>query len=396
MAGSPSLRIAVASSGLGHVSRGVEAWAAYLGRELHRRGERVLLFKGAGEAAEPFERVVPCLRRAEPRMHQVRRWLRPSWSWRLGLGSNYDVEQATFAKGLIGALRREPCDVLHVQDPLAALWLQRAGSLGLHRAAVILGHGTEESAGFIGKLRFLHELTPWTADQAKAAGRWRETWRVIPNFVDTDRFRPGDRAAARQALGLPPDGVILLCAAAIKRVHKRIDYLIDEVAAALAADPASPLRLVVAGAQGNESPGLFEHGRARLGDRITFLPNHPLDRMPELYRAADMFTLASLREMMPVALLEALATGLPAVTHAHPSMQWMVGPGGVTPDLSQPGALAAAVTEWCRRPAERARLGELARAHCEAHFATDRVVDQYLEYYRDIALNGGRPRAAAA
>ena len=58
-------RIAIASSGLGHVARGIEAWADDLAAALAARGEDVLLFKGAGDATRPFECVVTCWRRAD-------------------------------------------------------------------------------------------------------------------------------------------------------------------------------------------------------------------------------------------------------------------------------------------------------------------------------------------
>lgn len=60
------MRIAVASSGLGHVARGIEAWADDLAAALHQRGAAVVLYKGAGAVTRPYERVVPCLRREAP------------------------------------------------------------------------------------------------------------------------------------------------------------------------------------------------------------------------------------------------------------------------------------------------------------------------------------------
>jgi glycosyltransferase involved in cell wall biosynthesis len=106
--------------------------------------------------------------------------------------------------------------------------------------------------------------------------------------------------------------------------------------------------------------------------------------MAELYRAADLFTLGSLKEMMPVALLEALASGLPCVVHRHPVMQWMIGPGGTAVDLSRTGGWAEAVAPLLRTPTQRAALGQQARAHCLQHFSRDRVVAQILDYYNSV------------
>src|SRR4051812_47545346 len=92
-----NLRIAIASSGLGHVARGIEAWATDLAQGLAGRGVDVTLFKGAGQAKAPYERVLPCWTREAPHTRRLLDWLPRSLGWRLGLGSGYGVEQTTFA-----------------------------------------------------------------------------------------------------------------------------------------------------------------------------------------------------------------------------------------------------------------------------------------------------------
>ena len=71
------MKIAVACSGLGHVARGIESWAADLAQALNDRGEDVTLFKGGGKAESSFERVIPCWQRGQPRTERlVRLFLR--------------------------------------------------------------------------------------------------------------------------------------------------------------------------------------------------------------------------------------------------------------------------------------------------------------------------------
>jgi glycosyltransferase involved in cell wall biosynthesis len=118
-----------------------------------------------------------------------------------------------------------------------------------------------------------------------------------------------------------------------------------------------------------------------LGDRVRFLVHFPRTRIPDLYRAADVFVLSSLKEMMPMALLEAMASGLPCLVHPHPVMQWMLGPGGRTVDMNEPGALASSLARLAGSEHERQELGRRARHHCQGHFARDRVVDDILRYY---------------
>src|SRR5262249_6637429 len=141
----------------------------------------------------------------------------------------------------------------------------------------------------------------------------------------------------------PGDALVVLVAAAIKRHHKRIDYLLDEFARLRQLAPGLPAWLVVAGGHEADTDDLVREGQSRLGDRVRFLLRFPRPRMPDLYRAADVFALCSLKEMMPIALLEAEASGLPCVVHHHPVMTWMVGPGGQAIDMAPPGALADAL-----------------------------------------------------
>lgn len=378
------MRIAVASSGLGHVARGIESWAADLGAALAGRGEDVTLFLGGDGAGRPYERALPCWRRASERTARLLRRLPRRGLWRLGLGDGYGVEQATFALNLLGELRRGRFDVLHVQDPQVASIARRARGLGLIRTRTVLAHGTEETLDFLSRFAYVQHLAPWHLEQARAAGAGRPSWTAIPNFIDADTFRPGRADGLRAELGVPPDRPVVVTAAAIKRHHKRIDHLLDEWARLTAAAPELGAVLVVAGGREGETDELVAAGAARLGDRVRFLVGFPRARMPELYRAADAFALCSLFEMMPIALIEAAASGLPCLVHGHPVLRWAAGPGRVPVDMAAPGALAAALAALLADPGRRGELGAAARRHCAATFGRDRVVDQILAYYRRV------------
>jgi glycosyltransferase involved in cell wall biosynthesis len=378
------MKIAIASSGLGHITRGIEAWAHDLAHALRQRGEDVILCKGASSPNSEFERTIPCIRRtANWLKHLPKRGL-----WRIGLGSPYEVEATTFALNLLPVLRRERIDILHVQDPLIALIVQKAHSLKLVQTRAILGHGTNEPVSFLNRIDFLQHLAPHNRDQAAAAGADKRTWTTIPNFVDTDIFHPGGNDAMREKLGIPRDAVVLLSVAAIKRDHKRIDHLIREFAALLKNNPESRAHLVVAGGAESDTEELLALGRQQIGDRFHALVRFPREQIPDLYRCADLFALCSLREMMPIALIEATASGLPCLVHRHPSVQWIVGDGGQSVDMSSSGALAHAIRQFIDDAPLRARLGLQARSHCLGKFGKDHVVNQILNYYRFVLAVG--------
>lgn len=384
------MKIAVASSGLGHVARGIEAWARDVAGALRGRGEDVVLCKGGGDVGEAYEVVVPCWQRGAWGTRALVGVTGRGFFWRYGWGSVYDVEQSTFAKGLIRLLRERAIDVLHVQDPRLALLVQRARERGAIGTRTILGHGTEESFEFLQKIDYLQHLAPWHLEEAREAGFWKPTWTVIPNFIDCERFSP-DGPNLREELEIPEEAVVVLTAAAIKRHHKRVDYLLDEFERLVADHPEVPAHLIVAGGYESDTDELVARGTERLGSRVRFLVRFPRERMADLYRTADAFALCSLKEMMPIALLEATSSGLPCLVNRHPVVEWMVGPGGAAIAMDRPGALAERLAEWLTTPETIATLGGRAREHCLANFSQDRVVDQMLEYYRFVMENDPVP-----
>lgn len=382
------MKIGVASSGLGHVTRGIEAWAEYLGQALHARGEKVTLFRAAGQSTRSYERIVNCWKRNDPRTLRLLACLPRRFVWRFGVGSGYSIEQTTFALALLRQLRDEQIEVLHVKDPQLALIVQRANEWGLVPTRVILSHGTEEPPDFLKKITFLHHLSPAHVEEAKSVGAWKPTWRMISNFIDTDRFAPGRSPDVRTELGIPQNGLVVLCAAAIKSEHKRIDYLLDEFERLRRDALDLPVWLVIAGGRGPDTDALIARGRSRLGDRVRFLVNHPLEKMADLYRAADVFVLCSLKEMLGTVLLEASATAVPCLVHQHPSMRWVIGPGGIALDMTVEGAIAAAIHDLLRDVNRRRELGAKARDHCVRTFGRDHIVGEYLDYYRFVLAHG--------
>src|SRR5579871_2147732 len=109
---SPTLKIAVASSGLGHIRRGVETWAEQLGCALRKAGYNAYVFQGAGASHSTWRCTLPCLRRFSPTAQRIANVLQRCGGWRIGLGSGYEVEQSTFTASLWSRVRRD-FDILH-------------------------------------------------------------------------------------------------------------------------------------------------------------------------------------------------------------------------------------------------------------------------------------------
>ena len=374
-------RIAIASSGLGHIRRGVETWAEEMATALNRRNLKVRLFQGAGVADAEWKTVLPCLRRFDLKTQTLARVFEKLGGWHYGAGSGYDLEQTTFVMSLWPRIFRS-FDILHVKEPWIALWMDRLNRAGLSRPRVILSHGTEETWEVLRKYSNVQHMAPSYVDEYRPHIPEGQKNFVVPNFVDTGKFVPGDRAAARRMWNIANGDYVVLCVAAIRKFHKRIDYLLREFDT-FRRRASVEAKLVVAGAHENETDELIRYGQELLGDRVLFLENVPRARMSSLYHAADVFVLTSLHEMFGNVFLEAMATGLPVICNKTPVLDWVVGPGGIRPDLSQENALAAAL-ESMAHSETRCQYVAQARSYVERMFSLEVVVGQMLEMYRKV------------
>jgi len=141
--------------------------------------------------------------------------------------------------------------------------------------------------------------------------------------------------------------------------------------------------LLIAGAETGETVELLALAESLIPGRYKILTNCSRSQMPDLLRAMDVFVLTSLFEMMPIALLEALASGLPCVVNKHPVLEWMIGAeGGMAIGMSQEGALAQALADLT--PERLALHGRQARERALMLFSTETVIGQYVEYYWEV------------
>jgi teichuronic acid biosynthesis glycosyltransferase TuaC len=134
---------------------------------------------------------------------------------------------------------------------------------------------------------------------------------VVPNGIDRARFRPQDRAAARHALGLPIDGVIVLYIGNIER-HKGSLDLVRAFAVLAQWRKNASLLMVGDGAAKTDCQKLA----IELGVDVSFVGARPHDEIPQWIAACDVFALPSWNEGTPNVVLEALACGRRVVATA--------------------------------------------------------------------------------
>lgn len=202
---------------------------------------------------------------------------------------------------------------------------------------------------------------------------------VICNSVDVRRYgHPVDRTAVRASLRLPPEACMAAVVATFKR-QKGHRYLID--AAAQVIDRFPNLHLLFIG-DGELRHDLQARTRsAGLSDHVHFLGWR--QDIPELLAASDYFVLPSLWEGLPMALIEAMASGLPVIaTNVSGSRQVVVdGESGLLVEPGDVPALANAMIRTLAAPEAARAMGRTARQRVATEFSAQKQARDHLALF---------------
>lgn len=297
---------------------------------------------------------------------------------------------------LIGLLLRGQVDLLHLHVGDGSSFYRHAGYLALGRLAgapVLLhwhvpGAGDGQDAGLAGGLqrrlarwvvnrstRVLVLSPAWAATLAALAGQPGAEQRmvVLPNPVDCDHIWPPEDLARRT-------DVVLFLGDFSQR--KGVRDLLAAAPAVVQQRPAA--RLVIAG---GPPPADVAALAAPLGAAVHFPGFVRGAEKLRWLQEASLLTLPSYAEGLPVALLEAMAAGLPMVTTPVGGVGDFFTPG-VNGLLVSPGdvpALASAIVRLLDDAPLRRAMGEHNRQQALAQFAVSPYVQRLLAVYQEAA-----------
>lgn len=210
--------------------------------------------------------------------------------------------------------------------------------------------------------------------QAIEAYGIRARYRVVPNPVDTRVFHPAEVGASRDG-GTPH----LLFVGRLVAV-KGLPRLLHALAGMAARGRPFQLEVIGEGPERGEYQQLAE--RLSLADQVLFRGNRPRTDVAELMRKADLCVMASDWETLSCVLLEAQASGLPAVAPAVGGIpEALAAGGGLLVPPHDVDALARGIEEALDRPDQFDRP-EMARA-IRARFGTRAVADRWDEVYSE-------------
>lgn len=369
------LKVALISSGLGTTNRGFEISAARWFEALkahsnldirlfcggdYAGGKKLWNFPRKSVWTAPFQFLPFCPEKTR---------------WELC----YGTEQISFWSALNWELLRWKPDAVWVKDiPLAHLLLGSRAILGLN-FKIVLANGGMLRPKTYQPFDVIQQLSLQAYKEALEFGIPASKMQLISNCFP--RFEVAKtRKELRNELGFNDNDWVLICVAAWNKYHKRIDYLLEEVARL--DDPN--VKLILCGAAEVDSDELRRLGTNLLGDRVKWMTVAP-NVVPELLHASDVFVLPSMRESLGNALVEAALCGLPVVTHPHDGARYALQDKFWMVDMSEPGNLSAKLQQFKNDPPNAERLRQL-QSDVSSRFSDRVLAPQFEQMVADACV----------
>lgn len=287
------------------------------------------------------------------------------------------------------ALRHGGFDIVHVHSPYAggvARLVARSLPRNIRPAVISTEHnvwwGYRRLTQWLTSATF-HWGDAWLAvsDPVRASmpPRLRRRVEVVVNGVIPEKVlaQRAFRDEVRGELGLVPDDVAIITVGNLTAKKGYPDLM---AAARLLIDRGLPVQFVSVGQGPLEGELHALHHTMGLGDRFRFLGYH--SEPTRILAGCDLFALASLYEGLPVAIMEALVIGLPAVVTAVGGVPDAVTDGveGLLVDPGRPDLMAAALEKLVLDPDTRTRMAAAAAERgltFDMRNARDRVEEIY-------------------
>lgn len=298
------------------------------------------------------------------------------------------MENCLFFFVLLIRIAFKPVDVVFTPDHILADLLHRFQNFIPRRPSIIFSNGAPFENDFCKRFKYVHQKSKEHFHPEEAPNTLMF---LIGNGFNTALYqKPSDfdQDKVRRNYNLPSDKTIILCLAALNTEHKRVDWIIDEIAKL-----DGRFHLVLCGQEGPDTPELKRH--AEESDAECTFMKVPMTEIPQLLWASDIMVLGSLSEGFPRVIAEAMASETPILVHPHENARWILGEESrCFADMTKFGALAAKINQWTQggepTPQSVASNGEKIRRE----FTRATVSPQYLAMFEQVGQDRQRERSS--
>lgn len=327
------IKLFIICSGLGHIKRGFESFTQECFDALSQDiCLNVTLFKGGGKSREK-----------DVTLWNLHRnyWMAIQLGKTTGRGA-YFIEQSSFCLSLLPHIHREQPDVIYFSDGNLGNLLWHWRRLTKQSYKLLFSNGGPLSPPFH-RWDHVQQVAPVHFQAALDAGTPAEKQSLVPYGLhvpsELQILAPIEREALRHKLGLPEKQPLILSVGAINKSHKRMDYVIREVASL----PEPRPYLLLLGQQESESTDILQLGNRLLGSAHFQVRTVAQNEVADYYRIADSFALASLSEGFGRVFLEAMSHGLPCLAHDYEITRFVLAEEGYLANFEVTGSLAGLI-----------------------------------------------------
>ncbi len=224
-------------------------------------------------------------------------------------------------------------------------------------------------------------VSRWMADCAKKSSLFKNRRiEVIPNGLDTQRYKPMNKAVVRDILSFPQDKKLILFGASVADARKGFRELTRALEILSSLMNRSDTEVVIFGS--SQPPNAPD-----FGFQATYTGHlHDDISLAMLYAASDVMVVPSLQEAFGQTASEAMACGTPVVAFDTTGLKDIVdhGVNGYLARAFDPGELAKGIV-WVLDDGERWNtLSHHARKKAVQDFSIETVAKKYAELYADI------------
>ncbi len=322
------MNVFIVCTGLGHINRGYESFTRECFDVLKDTKDfKLYLIKGGGKKKDN-EIVLPNL----PRNNKTTQFLSKLLPF-----DAYTIEQITFCISLLPFILRKKPAVIYYSDFILGTYLWHLRKLLKLNYKLLFSNGAPNKPPFKTE-DHVQQLLPVYLEEAIKEGAPAEMQTLLPyGFnIDVDKRlnELTNKAQIRKQLGFSADQKIILSVGTVNKHHKRMDYIIHEVA-----QLNQDFFLVILGQFEAETYKLINLASAKLPGRY-LINTVAYEKVKDYYIAADYFVLASLNEGFGRVLIEALSYGLPCIVHDYVNARQVLGKNAIYLNMKESGVLS--------------------------------------------------------
>lgn len=370
--GNRKVRVLFSCTGVGILNRGIESFfrEAFDGLK-DAPGLEAWLIKGRGEK---MEREIPvwCL----PRTGWQARWL-----GRMIHRNSYIAEQLSSFLPVAREVRRLRPDIIFYSDANLGFQLFfRRKWVGVPYR-LLFSNGGPVGPPF-NRTDCVHQVAPLYQAEAIAFGEPAAKHFLVPYGIRIPPLPnpdPSAKRALRARLKIPLDRPVVLSVGWISRQHKRMHYVVEEIARF----PQPRPFLQMLGAMDGSSREITDLADRLLGPGGYSARSVPYQEVFDYYQAADIFVLGSLIEGFGRVYIEALMHGLPVIAHRHPVMEYVLDGQGTLGDLSRTGELNSLLKEKLALPPDN-HSAQRGWESVRDRFGWPQLVEAYYQMFQNV------------